>query len=360
MANLVTRRFGDLTMVRRWTAIGGVAIGLALAVGAYVGLDNLAGRVLGSIVGTTTDPHDASIRNIRAFTMEPIRFDLFDRRAIARIEAGELEGVDPYFSMAVPAAYVASVIIQDFGPRRERDRITSVGIEFLINSDASFTLEQQRMMLIVAEDMGLRMLTSDERNYRESRPWPSFPDRATQWRFREEMERRGIVPVRATFTAPLAIPEIERRCNVLSSLFNGHIERTSQSAFEPRDGCVVSEGTFPSSVRYDHAPEQLAAVPEELSPVRIADSCLATGARDAFAVIQYNEDGDYLWAMRCIDLGPDRINNCIARFLWGDLHTGIVAVNRAHMLRMPEFIERAGVLFQSFRDAAEPSIQRGA
>ena len=328
-------------------------VGLAVVGGIYAGLDNLAGRILGSIVGTTTDPRDASIRNIRAFTMEPIRFDLFDRRAIARIEAGELEGVDPHFSMVVPAAYIASVITQDFGPRRERDRITSVGIEFLINSDGPFTLEQQRMMLMVAEDMDLRMLTSDERNYRESRPWPSFPDRATQWRFREEMERRGIVPVKATFRAVLATPEIERRRHVLSSLFNDHIERTPQSAFESRDGCVVSEGPFPGSVRYDHAPEQLAAVPEELSPFRIADSCLATGARDAFVVIQYGEDGNYLWAMTCENMGPGRVNNCLAKILWNDLHTGLVAVDRAHMLRMPEFIERARALFQSFRDAAE-------
>ncbi|MEO0385730.1 MAG: hypothetical protein AAF234_19515 [Pseudomonadota bacterium] len=336
------------------------ALGLALAGGVYVGLDHLAGRILGSIVGTTTDPRHPSIRNIRAFTMEPIHFDLFDRRAIARIEAGELEGVDPYFSMVVPAAYIASVITQDFGPRRERDRITSVGIEFLINNDGPFELEQERMMMIVAEDMGLRMLTPDERNYRESRPWPSFPDQATQWRFRGEMERRGIVPVRASFMASLATPEIERRRNVLSSLFNGHIERTPQSAFEPRDGCVVSDGPFLNSVRYDHAPEQLAAVPEELSPVRIADSCLATGARDAFAVIQYNDDGDYLWAMRCADLGPGRVNNCVARFLWGDLRIGRIVVDRAHMLRMPEFIERARALFRSFRNAAEPSTERGA
>lgn len=340
--------------MRRRSVLFGSVIGLAVVGGLYVGLDVFAGRILGSIVGTTTDPRHPSIRNIRAFIMDPIRFDLFDRRAIARIEAGELEGVDPYLSMEVPAAYIATVITQDFGPRRERDRIASVGIEFLIDSDAPFEPERERMKMIVADEMGIPILEgADPRNRWSSRPQPDYPDHETRQRFEEEMERRGIVPVKATFRAVLATPEIERRRHILSSLFNGHIERTPRSPFEPRDGCVVSEGPFDASVRYDHAPEQLAAVPEELSPVRIADSCLATGARDAFVVIQYDDNGDYLWAMRCVDLGPGRINNCVAAFLWDDLNTGVIAVNRAHMLRMPEFIERARALFQSFQDAAE-------
>lgn len=342
-----------ITKRRRAILFGGV-IGLAVVGGLYVGLDVFAGRILGSIVGTTTDPRDASIRNIRAFTMDPIRFDLFDRRAIARIEAGELEGVDPYFSMVVPAAYVTSVITQDFGPRRERDTITSVGIRFLVDSDAPFQLEQERMMMIIADEMGIPILEgSDPRNRWSSRPQPDFPDRETQQRFEDEMERRSIVPISASFSVNIAAPEIERRRHVFGSGFTGHSERTPQSAFEPRDGCVVSEGPFQNSVRYDHAPDQLAAVPEELSPVRIADSCLATGARDAFVVIQYNDEGDYVWTIKCADLGPGRINNCVARFLWGDLRAGRIVVDRAHMLRMPEFIERARALFQSFQDAAE-------
>lgn len=337
-----------------------VLISLGLAGGIYLGLDAVAGRILGSIVGTTTDPRNPSIRNIRAFSMEPIRFDLFDPRAIDRIKAGELDGVDTHFSMEVPAAYVVSVITQDFGPRRERDRITSVGVEFLINSDAPFTLEQQRMMLIVAEDMGLHMLTPDERNYRESRPWPSFPDRATQWRFREEMERRGIVPVRATFRAVLATPEIERRRHVLGSMWVGGSSRAPQSSFAPKEGCMVSEGPFPNSVRYDHSPDVFDPVPEGTRRSLFRGSCMSTFSSDAFIVVQYDQNGDYLWAMNCENFGPGGINNCVAAFLWGGLNTGLVAVDRAYMLRMPEFIERARALFKSFRDAAELSTERGA
>jgi len=353
LTEYVDNRLDNLTTMRWRAVLFGSVIGLAVVGGFYVGLDAFVGRILGSIVGTTTDPRQPSIRNIRAFTMDPIRFDLFDRRAIARIEAGELEGVDPYFSMVVPAAYIASVITQDFGPRRERDTITSVGIEFLINSDVPFQLEQERMMMIVANEMGIPILEgSDPRNRWSSRPQPDFPNRETRQRFEEEMERRGIVPVSASFSVNMAAPETERRRHVFGSMWVGGNSRAPQSMFASKEGCVLSEGPFPNSVRYGHAPEQLAAVPEELSPVRIADSCLATGARDAFVVIQYGDDGDDVWAMKCADLGPGRINNCVARFLWGDLRTGRIVVDRANMLRMPEFIERARALFQSFQDAA--------
>jgi hypothetical protein len=170
------------------------------------------------------------------------------------------------------------------------------------------------------------------------------------------MERRGVIPVTMGFNSVIGAPDIER----LRYVFTGFSGSVSFSPFEQRqvmEGCVLSDGPFPNSVRYDHHRDIIAALPAGTNRVPFrAGSCLRSKVPDAFVVVQYSEAGEPLWAMNCENLGPNGINNCLANFSWDEIRIALVAVDRAHMHRMPEFIERTRALFRSFREAGQERL----
>jgi hypothetical protein len=155
--------------LKRWVALSLLGASL-LAVG-YVGLDRLQGRLLGIMVGTTTDPRQASIRGVRSLSMDPVIINMIDRTAVERIRDGELgEDIDPALSMAVPAAYITSIIMDDTGRRGSRNDIHFVQTRMLLDSDTPYWLEWARVAPIVADELGLRMLEPGDRHYRTNRP----------------------------------------------------------------------------------------------------------------------------------------------------------------------------------------------
>ena len=384
-------------MRKRW-----LLMGLVVLVGLYLGLDVFRGKMLGALVGTTVDPRSALGSYVRSVSMEPVLLTL--KGSVVQREKHKKAGIEtPRVSFAVPQAYLNVVRTEDegwFG-----SNVTSLALQVSSENFQPYRIEFPHMRKEVLEQLDIKLVKRSETRppdkLRRSGPSENelvFPDRESSRRYDAEMLRRGFTYINTGIGTNAEVDESERFRKTLFPLF-GQVAGISPECREQlavmdapvtgeasppqacvqqmkegrqrrgyghpapviydkqtgrviiADGCTMSPGPYPNSVRFDQAPKTIPPAPENGGGVSVTRACLSSGnvGRGAFAVVQYGDDGKLVAGIECLG---ERFYDCHAHFYWRDIWKVGLVVDKRYLARIPEFIEKAKALYDRFEAAA--------
>lgn len=337
-------------------------------------LDKFQGRMLGAMVGTTTDPRTAlGERSFRA-SMKPRLFTLRDRTYRPFFD-GLVGNRKPKqygkrISFAIPEAFLYRVRSEPDGWSRRTTgvliRVSSQNFKpyrtewFPVRKEVAKDLEidlvspdQLELHRVKARDRRARWKEHQERRIRDkSYPFNGLkrtryrpPDLYSARRINDELVRRGFAEVFIGIGVTPRLNKTARESRMLVSVFG------NRENYETSKGCTQSPGPWPNSTRYELSRSVLQA----LGHRRLRhEACFRPRSpKSTYAIVQRDANGQIEFIVRCAYNSPSRFKSCKSLFFWKGIWPMSLNVTDAFENRIPEFIAKARALFDGFEVEAK-------